>query len=1686
MNYRSISASLIFLLCSLPLSYLLASNGSPSPVTGGHDHSDHGHSDHDPSSEGTRVGAAVQGTPQLKFIENIGQWEGDFRYQTDITGGRMWLSENGFTYSLQDVDEMNRIHDYYYHGDPQPGERVDNEIIDCHAFKVNFLGSLPNPGFETFNPSESYYNFFLGNDPSKWATNRRAFDKVRYSELYNQIDMEVYSSNFQLKYDFIVHPTGQPSDIRLEYDGMDALYLNNGDLVIQTSIGQLKELKPYAYQMINGQETEVACRFVLQNNILSFDFPNGYDTNTDLIIDPTLVAATYSGSTASCYGHTATYDDNENIYSGGICFGQGFPVTTGAFQVTFGGSIDQAVNKYNPDATALIWSTYVGGSTSDYPHSLVVNAQEELTIMGTSGSSNFPTSTGAFDASLGGTEDIVLTHLNSTATSLIGSTFLGGSASDGRNLGNLSFNYGDTYRGEVIYAPNGDILVASVTGSSDFPTTTGAMQTTFGGSYDGIVVRMNPALSSMVWGTFMGGSNDDNANSVKLNSNGDIYIAGIAGDGFPVTTGAYQTTFMGGSTDAYIAYLTGNGQTLNAATYLGTLLNDGGFFVEIDNQDFPYILGEAPNYPVSSGVYSMPNGEIFIEKLQPNLNASLWSTVIGGTNNLSPTAFLVDNCGNIYSSSWGTTTGLPFTPNAYDNVGGGEFYLCALTPNAAGLLYGTSFGANSGDHVDGGTCRFDKRGIVYESVCTASSNWPVTPGAVYSVDPNSGFDVTCFKFAFELTGVNAVFASASPTSGCAPFPLVVNNTSTQNSSTTYFWDFGDGNTSTLYNPSHTYLLPGTYDIMLIVSDAGTCNGVDTAFSQVIIGAQPPINVTLDTTTCFGSGVELETIFVPGATYEWSPGATLNDSTVSNPIANPPATTTYTLIVTDAAGCADTAEITVNIFQLQTDAGPAVSFCEGEGGTQLQAGPLSGGTLPYYYTWWCDSTNTFCGLDSTFDDDPIANPDTTTWYYLQVVDGSGCVGTIDSTLITVLPKPIVDAGGDVGICPVPSPGSILNASVVNGNEAPGPYTVAWFPGAGLNDSTIFNPYARPDTTTIYTCVVSSANGCTSEATTIDTTATVTVTVNPLPVADAGPDLHLCYGDSLQLQGIGSDAGPNYDFEWSPVNGISDSSTANPLVFPELTTEYTLTVWSNGCPSIGDPVTVWVHTLPTPSAGNIQEICLGETAQLDAFADGDSSALYTYNWWPQTGLNDHTLENPEASPDSTTIYYLVSTSSWGCRSAVDSVQVTVVPTPLAEAGTTIQICDGDSIQLQGSHYYTTTGPVTDPSTIYYSWSPTTAMSDSDEPQPWIWPNSSTVYYLQVDHDNCSTMDSVLVTVNPEVNPIVYADTSVSCEGDSVQLYASGGLGNVSWHWTPSDGLSDPYSPTPMAAPGQTTFYHLEAEEGGCISEEGVTLEIIPLPQVAYLNSVQEGCAPFTVSFMDNSSDVINYVWDFGDGSPVSNEPSPVHEYDTPGQYQVSLIGINTGGCAAEAATAMIEVIPPTDAEFALQSLDHPQMNRAPIELFVPGAGVQFTDESEGSPLSWRWDFGDGSISSEQHPAYEYRKPGQYMVTLQVWNELGCMSEAIHGPIVINLPELFIPNVFSPNGDLQNDRYLVEYNGSQPFFLEIYDRWGRLHYQSKNKMTGWRGTDLKGKSVPEGTYYYRLRIGDREFAGDLTLVR
>lgn len=898
-----------------------------------------------------------------------------------------------------------------------------------------------------------------------------------------------------------------------------------------------------------------------------------------------------------------------------------------------------------------------------------------------------------------------------------------------------------------------------------------------------------------------------------------------------------------------------------------------------------------------------------------------------------------------------------------------------------------------------------------------------------------------------------------------------------------FWPNATPSTSTSQNANGiVFSTPGPKIAVLQISENG-CNSVpDTLHFQVNPDPNPNWSVQ-STLQCFtGNSFQFQTAGNndTSATYSWTfSGGNPSSSTDSMPVVTYPAPgpKVVTLVVSQN-GCTASRTDTVYVVPEPTvQAGPAQSFCEGEGGVTLLA-TASSGTAPYYYSWWCPNQTNPCGIDSVNDNDPTVNPGGTTMYYVQITDANGCSSAIDSVLVTVLPKPLVDAGPDVSVCGANAPCVVLNPGV----SGPfGPYTYQWLPGTGLNDSTILNPCARPDSTTIYALVVTDlGTGCTSDFNTLDTLSTVQVTVEPVPVADAGTDISLCEGDSAILDGVGTGAGPDYQYQWSPTTGLDNPFSANPYAFPAFTTQYTLVVWSNGCPSLSDTVNVAVHTNPTVDAGADREICLGESVTLNATVGGDSTAVYTFNWASHAlgNIQDPTIEDPTAVPNATTTYYVTAVSNWGCSSSTDSVTIFLRPTPIAEAGPDLQICIGDSAHLDGSYSYGLTDSVPDSSQIWFAWSPPLHMTDSSEAKPGIQPPTSIWYHLQVRHADCITVDSVLVTVIPDLNATATADTTVICSGDSIQLNAGGGLGSPQYIWTPATGISDPRSGSPMVAPDSAITYTLMLFEAGCADTTSFSLDVLPTPDASFVHSQATGCPPLDMSFLETSEDGIHRIWDFGDGSPISNEDDPRHQYSDPGQYSVQMVAVGQGGCTDTADVLEVTVLEQPRADFSTT----PSL---PANLYLPDARASFRDQSTDA-VWWRWDFGDGLIASSRNPDHRYTEPGEYTVRLLVANSVGCQTEISKGTFLVLAPDLFIPNVFTPNGDGISDRFLVEYSGDQPFSLQILDRWGKSLHNSNNKLQGWNGLDQKGRVVAEGVYFYRVSVGGKDYAGEVTLMR
>lgn len=960
----------------------------------------------------------------LQFIQNQGQWEEPFVYRVGLFGGTLFLEQQAFTYTFSNLGDLA----HFNH--EEHDSNIEDFVIKRHAFRVQFNRADPFVQLQGESKRSNYYNYFLGDDQSRWKGKVPSYRAVRYVGIYPGIDMVAYSQSKSFKYDFEVAAGANPALIEMQYEGLDNIQLVDGNLTLTTNVNTIVEQAPVAWQFIDGVQVFVPCAFALDGNIVRFSFPKGYNQETKLFIDPaTLIFASYSGSTSDNWGYTATYDDDGNLYGGGISFDDGYPVTVGAFSETYtpgggGFGADVTISKFNASGTDLIYSTYLGGNSQDLPYSLIVDDNDELIVFGSTGSSDFPTTTdcydGTFNAGSGITIDGVLTFssgsdafvtkFSADGSSLVGSTYFGGTSNDALNTGVLLYNYGDHARGEVNLDDDGNIYLAGVTRSPNFPVTAGVFQPTIAGGQDGFLSKFNPTLTSLTWSTFVGGSADDGAYSIKeMQHNTHIICGGTASTNLSTTTGALHEDYNGGTTDGFLMVIDENATAIIAGTYIGTNQYDQTFLTEVDEENNIYITGQTRGaYPVVGAVYSVPGSAQYITKLDSALTTIEISTVFGnGSNqvNITQTAFLVDNCDKIYVAGWGgsvnlgvnpeagSVTDMPITPDAFQSTtDGDEFYLIVFGEDLGSLEYATYFGGEFNiEHVDGGTSRFDKSGVVYQAVCAGcggSDNFPTTEGAYSNTNNSFNCNLGVFKFALSAPPTTASF-TADPTSGC--FPVEVEFTNLSDNAISYDWDFGDGTNSITENPTHTYSVPGVYTVTLVANTDGLCSVNDTTTGTITVFDYP--------TAGFTYGPNPASVFSPvyftdastdAVSWLWDFGDGFT-STAENPFHLYAETGSYYVCqtVTNADGCIDKLCDSVLIYAISILEVPN-AFSPNNDGVNDVFLPLNYGLLNYnfrIYNRWgeliFETSDTTKGWDGYFN-----GVEQELDVYVYVVSGNG--------------------------------------------------------------------------------------------------------------------------------------------------------------------------------------------------------------------------------------------------------------------------------------------------------------------------------------------------------------------------------------------------------------------------------------------------------------------------------------------------------------------------------------------------------------------------------------------------------------------------------------------------------------------------------------------------------------------------
>ena len=692
----------------------------------------------------------------LRFEVNKGQADKTVKFLSRGKGYSLLLTSNEATLTLHSPQRTQRAQGCSRIGtddtDSLSGKadeiRVIREVRERYSsapstvhVRMKLVGANSQPQMRGWDKLPGKVNYFIGNDPKQWLLDVPTYARVRYEDVYPGVDLVYYGNQQQLEYDFIIAPGVDPQMIALEFEGADKIKLDaNGDLLLRTAYGEIRQRKPHIYQHINGTRHEIPGGYAIRNTQYAsrFTFHVGaYDSTKPLIIDPVLVYSTYLGSNSADYGGGIAVDAAGSAYVAGFTYSTDFP-TVNPFQPNKVDNYDVFVAKLNAAGDGLDYCTYLGGSGYEDAYIAAVDSYGNAYVAGRTQSLDFPTENPAQPTYGGGDFDAFVAKLHPNGNALIYSTYIGGS---GEEIGGVAVD------------ASHNATVAGLTASADFPTMN-ALQPTFGGIRDAFVTKFSPT-GATVYSTYLGGDGDDNG-GVAADAAGNAYVAGwTTSTNFP-TVNPLQSTKRG-YLDVFVAKLNPTGSALVYSTYLGGSGNDityGSITVdgsgnvavtgETDSTDFPTVN---PAQPYLGG---FTDG--FVAKLNSTGSALVYSTYLGGSSNDYPRGIAVDASANVYVSGTTQSTDFPTENPLQSTHGGGtsDAFVSKLSSTGSVLLYSTYLGGNGADNAERLTV--DAVGNAYVTGHTESTNFP-TADALQPSPSNFG-DAFVVKIgdAPDLTG----------------------------------------------------------------------------------------------------------------------------------------------------------------------------------------------------------------------------------------------------------------------------------------------------------------------------------------------------------------------------------------------------------------------------------------------------------------------------------------------------------------------------------------------------------------------------------------------------------------------------------------------------------------------------------------------------------------------------------------------------------------------------------------------------------------------------------------------------------------------------------------------------------------------------------------------------------------------
>jgi len=644
----------------------------------------------------------------LSFEENRGQAGREARY---LARGQ------GYTLLLTGQEAVLQLR-----SPKSPARRLKADTL-----RMRLAGARPQPAVRAADPQPGKVHYFVGRDPQQWRTNVPHYGRVQYEDVYPGVDVVYYGAQQQLEYDFIVAPGADPDQIRLQFQGAEQVEVaDNGDLVLHTDGGAVRQHKPVVYQEIDGQRQEVAGAYTLLPSEKSATPEIGfelaaYDASRPLVIDPILSYSTYLGGGADDAAYDIAVDDQGSAYVTGDTKSANFP----AAGAQAGAGV--FVTKLTPDGSGIVYSAYLGGSADDFGRGIDVDSAGHAYVTGNTTSPDFPLAN-ALQGANRGERDVFLTKLSPDGSSLVYSTYLGGVGSD--------------YGLEIAVDAGGSPYLTGLTFSNDYPTTAGSFDTARDGgaarTSDAFVTKVSADGGSLAYSGYIGATGSENmyGGDIAVDAEGNAIVTGTTDSTDLVTVNGFQTVFGGGVysgsySDSFVAKVNASGSALVYLTYLGMSGDEYGSGIAVDAAGNAYATGMtwSTDFPLVNPLQARNNGRVdaYVTKFSPS-GTVVYSTYLGGSGEDQGTAIDVDRDGNAYVTGKAKSSDFPML-NSVQKGSAGDADLFIAKINAAGsaLVYSTCLGGRSRDHAF--SLAVDGAGNAYVAGETVSNNFPTAKAA---------------------------------------------------------------------------------------------------------------------------------------------------------------------------------------------------------------------------------------------------------------------------------------------------------------------------------------------------------------------------------------------------------------------------------------------------------------------------------------------------------------------------------------------------------------------------------------------------------------------------------------------------------------------------------------------------------------------------------------------------------------------------------------------------------------------------------------------------------------------------------------------------------------------------------------------------------------------------------------------